>query len=92
MNEKKSSQDQYKQKVEEDFPKEYAILDIDEYRKNLENMCVEHQEALIETIRRSSTSFTKQISCRYGQNPGGSAAFYGEEGASGPCSSKIKVL
>ncbi len=90
----KSRKNQYKQEVEENFPNEYGIINIDEYRKELGNMGipVKNQKALIEMIEKSSTMFTKQLSCRYGQNPGGSAAFYKEEGASGPCFSNMKLL
>ncbi|MFH1500929.1 MAG: hypothetical protein ABIE22_03195, partial [archaeon] len=43
-------------------------------------------------IERNSTVFNKARSCRYGMNPGGPAAHYEEEGASGPCTAGIEVL
>ncbi|MDD8031166.1 MAG: hypothetical protein PHQ25_04110 [Acidobacteriota bacterium] len=38
------------------------------------------------------TKFTKKISMRYGENPGYPAAFYAEEGASGPNMATMEVL
>ena len=48
------------------------------------------EEELPETL--SFPTFTKKISLRYGINPGHPAAFYSEEGATGPNMGNLKVL
>lgn len=44
------------------------------------------------SLRVGETLFTKKISMRYGENPGYPAAFYQEEGASGPNMATMEVL
>jgi AICAR transformylase/IMP cyclohydrolase PurH len=50
------------------------------------------QEDFPETLDVGSTRFVKKTSMRYGENPGYPAAFYQEEGASGPNMSSLEVL
>lgn len=45
-----------------------------------------------ETINFGEIKFQKKLSMRYGENPGYPAAFYREEGASGPNMATFKVL
>jgi phosphoribosylaminoimidazolecarboxamide formyltransferase/IMP cyclohydrolase len=49
-------------------------------------------EQFSETITFGDITFRKKMSMRYGENPGYPAAFYQEEGASGPNMSSLKVL
>jgi AICAR transformylase/IMP cyclohydrolase PurH len=49
-------------------------------------------EQFSETIKFGDITFRKKMSMRYGENPGYPAAFYQEEGASGPNMSSLKVL
>jgi len=44
------------------------------------------------SLQVGETSFIKKISMRYGENPGYPAAFYQEEGASGPNLATMEVL
>lgn len=50
------------------------------------------KETFPETIEFGDTRFRKKQSMRYGENPGYSAAFYSEEGASGPNMATLEVL
>ena len=50
------------------------------------------EEQFSETIALGNITFRKKMSMRYGENPGYPAAFYQEEGASGPNMSSLKVL
>ena len=50
------------------------------------------QEDFPEILNVGSTRFTKKSSMRYGENPGSPAAFYQEEGASGPNMASLEVL
>lgn len=56
-----------------------------QYRTNIE-------ENFPESIAFADLKFTKALSMRYGENPGYPAAFYREEGASGPNMAQIEVL
>jgi AICAR transformylase/IMP cyclohydrolase PurH len=56
-----------------------------QYRTNIE-------EHFPESIAFADLKFTKALSMRYGENPGYPAAFYREEGASGPNMAQIEVL
>ncbi len=96
-----SSKEKYVKKVDESFPEQCAIIDMDKFiklkleRLGLENdqgLDIDQDRELMQLIRESSTTFSKKLSLRYGQNPGGSAAFYGEDGASGPCTATFEVL
>ena len=49
-------------------------------------------EQFSETIAFGNITFRKKMSMRYGENPGYPAAFYQEEGASGPNMSSLRVL
>jgi AICAR transformylase/IMP cyclohydrolase PurH len=49
-------------------------------------------EEFAETVKFGDITFKKKMSMRYGENPGYPAAFYQEEGASGPNMSSLKVL
>jgi len=49
-------------------------------------------EQFAETITFGDITFRKKMSMRYGENPGYPAAFYQEEGASGPNMSSLKIL
>jgi AICAR transformylase/IMP cyclohydrolase PurH len=44
------------------------------------------------TLALGDTRFVKKLSMRYGENPGSPAAFYEEQGASGPNLASIRVL
>lgn len=81
----KERQAQYRQKTEEAFPNQYAIVNMDVLQK-------EFDTDVLEKIKKSSTLFNKKISCRYGQNPGSPAAFYAEERAIGPCVANMEVI
>ncbi len=50
------------------------------------------EEEFPEVIQMGDTQFTKKQSMRYGENPGYPAAFYSEEGASGPNMATLDVL
>jgi phosphoribosylaminoimidazolecarboxamide formyltransferase/IMP cyclohydrolase len=50
------------------------------------------EEKYAETLTFGSITFRKKMSMRYGENPGYPAAFYQEEGASGPNMSTLEVL
>jgi AICAR transformylase/IMP cyclohydrolase PurH len=50
------------------------------------------QEDFPETLEVGSSRFIKKTSMRYGENPGYPAAFYQEDGASGPNMASLKVL
>jgi phosphoribosylaminoimidazolecarboxamide formyltransferase/IMP cyclohydrolase len=50
------------------------------------------KEEFPETLTVGDARFAKTISMRYGENPGVPAAFYAEEGASGPTMAAIEVL
>ncbi|MBD3413871.1 MAG: hypothetical protein GF421_05495 [Candidatus Aminicenantes bacterium] len=50
------------------------------------------KEEFPEKINMGNTTFVKKIPMRYGENPGYPAAFYQEQGASGPNMSTLKVL
>lgn len=50
------------------------------------------REDFPETLTFGDMTFVKKMSMRYGENPGSPAAFYEEQGASGPNMSSIKVL
>ncbi len=49
-------------------------------------------ESFPEVLTLGETKFIKKISMRYGENPGYPAAFYREEGASGPNMATMEVL
>lgn len=98
----KGRQTQYRTKVAEDFPETLAIVDVNRFLEAYKNhfiigFCSEDEQKLMERMGEllkssGTTSFKKTVSCRYGQNPGGPAAFYKEIGASGPCTADIKLL
>jgi phosphoribosylaminoimidazolecarboxamide formyltransferase/IMP cyclohydrolase len=50
------------------------------------------EEQFAETLAFGSITFKKKMSMRYGENPGYPAAFYQEEGATGPNMSSLEVL
>jgi phosphoribosylaminoimidazolecarboxamide formyltransferase/IMP cyclohydrolase len=50
------------------------------------------KEEFPETLAFGDRTFIKKLSMRYGENPGNPAAFYEEQGASGPNMASIKVL
>lgn len=50
------------------------------------------EEEFPETIELAGQKFIKRMSMRYGENPGYPAAFYGEEGATGPNMATLSVL
>jgi AICAR transformylase/IMP cyclohydrolase PurH len=50
------------------------------------------EEQFSETITFGNITFRKKMSMRYGENPGYPAAFYQEEGASGPNMSSLEVI
>lgn len=50
------------------------------------------KEEFPETLNLGKLKFRKSVSMRYGENPGYPAAFYKEEGASGPNMATMKVL
>ena len=50
------------------------------------------EEQFPETLVLGNIKFKKKLSMRYGENPGYQAAFYQEQGASGPNMSSLKVL
>lgn len=50
------------------------------------------EEQFDETLMVGNITFRKKMSMRYGENPGYPAAFYQEEGASGPNMSSLEVL
>lgn len=50
------------------------------------------REDFPETLMVGDTRFTKAIAMRYGENPGTPAAFYREDGASGPNMAGIEVI
>lgn len=49
-------------------------------------------EDFTKTLTVGGATFSKQLSMRYGENPGYPAAFYKEEGASGPNMATMQVL
>lgn len=49
-------------------------------------------EHFAETLKFGNIKFKKKMSMRYGENPGYPAAFYQEEGASGPNMSTLRVI
>lgn len=61
----KTTRQQYRTKVEEDFPPHFQW---------------------------GSLEFSKKLSMRYGENPGYPAAFYQEQGASGPNMASLEVI
>jgi len=50
------------------------------------------KEEFPDTLKIGTQKFKKRISLRYGENPGYPAAFYQEEGASGPNMAHIEIL
>lgn len=50
------------------------------------------EEQFSEILALGNITFRKKMSMRYGENPGYPAAFYQEEGASGPNMSSLKVI
>lgn len=50
------------------------------------------KEQFAETITFGDITFRKKMSMRYGENPGYPAAFYQEEGATGPNMSSLEVI
>ncbi len=50
------------------------------------------EEQFPETMALGNITFRKKLSMRYGENPGYPAAFYQEQGASGPNMSSLEVL
>jgi len=50
------------------------------------------KEEFPETLAFGDRTFIKKLSMRYGENPGNPAAFYEEQGATGPNMASIKVL
>jgi len=50
------------------------------------------EEQFAETIACGNITFKKKMSMRYGENPGYPAAFYQEEGASGPNMSSLEII
>ncbi|MFQ6109142.1 MAG: hypothetical protein ACE5L7_06275, partial [Candidatus Aminicenantales bacterium] len=50
------------------------------------------KEEFPETLHIGKQKFRKKLSMRYGENPGYPAAFYEEEGASGPNMATMEVL
>ncbi|NIM90119.1 MAG: hypothetical protein GTO17_04140 [Candidatus Aminicenantes bacterium] len=50
------------------------------------------KEEFPRSLRVGSQKFKKKLSLRYGENPGYPAAFYQEEGASGPNMAHLKIL
>jgi phosphoribosylaminoimidazolecarboxamide formyltransferase/IMP cyclohydrolase len=50
------------------------------------------EERFAETMTFGGIKFRKKMSMRYGENPGYPAAFYQEEGASGPNMSSLEIL
>lgn len=50
------------------------------------------KEEFPESLNIGTQKFKKKISLRYGENPGYPAAFYQEEGASGPSMAHIEIL
>jgi AICAR transformylase/IMP cyclohydrolase PurH len=50
------------------------------------------KERFPESLAFGDITFTKKLSMRYGENPGYPAAFYQEQGASGPNMSSLEVL
>ncbi|MEA3420269.1 MAG: hypothetical protein U9Q97_01165, partial [Acidobacteriota bacterium] len=50
------------------------------------------KEKFPDTLNIGNLKFKKKLSMRYGENPGYPAAFYTEEGASGPNMSTMRVI
>ncbi|MGD8539573.1 MAG: hypothetical protein PVI66_12735 [Candidatus Aminicenantes bacterium] len=50
------------------------------------------EEQFAETLTFGNITFRKKMSMRYGENPGYPAAFYQEEGATGPNMSSLEVI
>lgn len=61
-------------------------------KKTREQYRTKVKEEFPENLDFGSQRFKKKLSMRYGENPGYPAAFYREEGASGPNMATIKVL
>jgi len=61
-------------------------------KRNREQYSAKVKEEFPNTLQFGDKIFRKKQSMRYGENPGYPAAFYVEEGASGPNMSSMKVL
>lgn len=61
-------------------------------KKNREQYRTRVKEDFPQTIVFGNQKFQKELSMRYGENPGYPAAFYKEEGASGPNMATMEIL
>ena len=93
---------QYRTPVVENFPDRLGVVNLDELASRLsESLDIlglrgkkrrEVETAVRDSVVGSSTIFNKNLSLRYGQNPGAPAAFYKEIGASGPSTATMEVI